>query len=316
MFNFNGRIKITLKKWLVKNNNFYVLIFGFSLLSSLTIAQEEFDFDIEYQDEEKMTFNSTRIISGHSVETLPEKTFEMRIEHRFGDISGDEGGHQTLFGFDNVADMRIALEYGITDKLMIGFGRCKGTSAPYSSLLDGFIKYRVMTQNEGGAPLSISVGAGSTFTYREASSDMSVVAHFPKVSHRFCYYSQLNLAYRFGDALSLSLMPTLVHRNYVAQNDVNELFSLGTAFRLKLSKKLFLLMEYYHCFHDADFRQEKFFNSLGIAIEWKTFGHNFTINFTNSKGLGETQFIPYTYEDWLKGQFRLGFCVSRQFNFE
>ena len=51
-------------------------------------------------------------------------------------------------------------------------------------------------------------------------------------------------------------------------------------------------MEYYHCFHSNDFRQDEFYNGLGVALEWKTFGHNFTINFTNSKGLGETQFIP------------------------
>ena len=290
-----------------------ILIFFISL-SCISFSQDEFDFDDSFDIEDIKTFNSTRIISGHSVETLPEKTFEMRIEHRFGDIAGDMGGYQTLFGFDNVADMRIALEYGISDKLMIGFGRSKGTSAPYSSLLDGFVKYRVMTQKEGESPISISVGAGSTFTYREASTDMSNVAFFPKVSHRFCYYTQLNVAYRFRDIVSFSLMPILVHRNYVAQNDLNELFSLGAAMRLKLSKKFFLLMEYYPTIHNEDFRQENFFNSLGVALEWKTFGHNFTINFTNSKGLGETQFIPYTYENWLRVQFRLGFCVSRQFS--
>ena len=173
-----------------------------------------------------------------------------------------------------------------------------------------------MTQKKDGFPLSISVGGGATYTYAKASADMSNVGHFPKMSHRLCYYSQLNLAYRMGDYLSLSLMPSLVHRNYVGQNDVNLLFSLGGALRVKVSKKLYVLLEYYPCFYSDDFRQEGFFNSTGIAIEWKTFGHNFTINFTNSKGLGETQFIPYTYSNWLKGQFRLGFCVSRQFSFD
>lgn len=297
-------------------NIYLKTLFLFLITPYCFFSQDEFDFDTDFELEDVKTFNSTRIISGHSVETLPEKTFEMRIEHRFGDIAGENGGYQTLFGFDNVSDMRIALEYGITDKLMIGFGRSKGTSAPYSSLLDGFIKYRVLTQKEGGAPISISVGGGSTFTYREASMDMSDVAFFPKVSHRFCYYTQLNMAYQLKDVLSVAIMPTLVHRNYVSQNDVNELFSLGAAMRLKLSKKFFLLMEYYPCFNNKDYRQEKFYNSLGVALEWKTFGHNFTINFTNSKGLGETQFIPYTYENWLDGQFRLGFCVSRQFSID
>jgi len=295
-------------------NIFLKVLFLFSITPFCLNAQDEFDFDTDFELEEPKTFNSTRVISGHSVETLPEKTFEMRIEHRFGDIAGDNGGYQTMFGFDNVSDMRIALEYGVTDNLMFGFGRSKGTSAPYRSLLDGFVKYRVFTQKKDGPPISMSIGGGSTFSYQEASVDMSDVAHFPEVSHRFAYYTQLNMAYNIEDLLSVAIMPTLVHRNYVAENDVNELFSLGTALRLKLSKKFFLLMEYYHCFHINDFRQDEFYNGLGVALEWKTFGHNFTINFTNSKGLGETQFIPYTYENWLRGQFRLGFCVSRQFS--
>ena len=295
-------------------NIFLKVLFLFSITPFCLNAQDEFDFDTDFELEEPKTFNSTRVISGHSVETLPEKTFEMRIEHRFGDIAGDNGGYQTMFGFDNVSDMRIALEYGVSDKLMFGIGRSKGTSAPYRSLLDGFVKYRVFTQKKDGPPISMSIGGGSTFSYQEASVDMSDVAHFPEVSHRFAYYTQLNMAYKIEDLLSVAIMPTLVHRNYVAENDVNELFSLGTALRLKLSKKFFLLMEYYHCFHSNDFRQDEFYNGLGVALEWKTFGHNFTINFTNSKGLGETQFIPYTYENWLRGQFRLGFCVSRQFS--
>ncbi len=295
------------------------LLFSFSFIALITspiLAQDDFDFDIEYEEEEVKTFNSTRIISGHSVETLPAKTFEMRIEHRFGDIAGDEGGFQSMFGFDNLADMRIALEYGVNDKLMLGFGRSKGTSAPYRSVLDGFVKYAVLRQGEGGSPISLSVGGGATFSYAEASSDFSSVSHYPEAVHRLAYYSQVNVAYRLGDYLSLSLIPTLVHRNYVAQNDVNSLFSLGSAMRVKLTKKFNLLVEYFPCFYNSDFRQDVFLNSLGLAIEWKTFGHNFTINFTNSKGLGETQFIPYTYSNWLDGQFRLGFCVSRQFSFE
>ncbi len=282
----------------------------------LCFSQDDFDFDFEFEEENTKTFNSTRIISGHSVEILPAKTYEMRIEHRFGDIAGAAGGFQTMFGFDNVSDMRIALEYGISEKVMVGFGRCKGTGVPYRSLLDGFFKYKLLDQKKSTVPLSLTVVSGATFTYQKASSDISGVTHFPKVAHRFAYFSEINLARRFGNILSLSLIPTLVHRNYVAADDQNTLFSLGSALRMKLSKKFFFMMEYYHCFNSSSFRQQGYQNSLGIALEWGTFGHNFTINFTNSRGLGENQFIPYTYQRWLDGQFRLGFCVSRQFTFE
>lgn len=266
--------------------------------------------------EEPKTFSSTRIINGHSVETLSKGLMDMRIEHRFGDMAGSFGGWQNMFGFDNLSDMRIALEYGITDDLMIGFGRSKGTGSPYRSLLDGFIKYRILRQEKGKMPVSLTAVSGSFFTYMKASEDLSQVNHFPKNAHRFSYFTQLNLAKHFGEYLSLSLMPTYVHRNYVASNDINDLFALGGAFRVKLFKRFALLGEYYHVFKPNNLRpNDKYKNSLAFGLEWFTFGHSFTVNLTNSGGLGETQFIPYTTENWLKGQFRFGFCVGRKFSF-
>ena len=266
--------------------------------------------------EKVRTFAGTRIISAHSVETLPKGTMDFRIEHRFGDMFGTNGGPQNMFGFDNLSDMRIALEYGVTDQLMVGFGRSKGTGAPYRSLLDGFVKFKVLQQGES-SPVSVSLGAGTSFSYMTASDDISQVNHFPNWQHRFAYYTQLNLARAFGDRLSLAILPTLTHRNYVAANDQNGLFSLGSAMRIKLSGRFALIAEYFHSFAAKEWRPNELYRqSLGVALEWTTFGHNFTVNFTNASGLGETQFIPYTTEDWLKGQFRFGFCVSRKFEFE
>jgi hypothetical protein len=270
----------------------------------------------EYAEEEPKTFASTRIVSGHSVETLEKGIMDFRIEHRFGDIAGSNGGFQNMFGFDMLSDMRIALEYGITDNIMIGFGRCKGTGAPYRSLLDGFAKYRFLTQKKNEMPISMALIAGSSFTYMKASTDLSQVNSFPKVAHRFAYFTQLNVARHFGEKASLALMPTYVHRNYVAADDVNDLFALGGAFRVKLTSRFAIVGEYYQTFSDKDFRQTGYKNSLGIALEWFTFGHSFTINLTNAAGLGETQFIPYTFESWGSGQFRFGFSVSRKFSYE
>lgn len=259
------------------------------------------------------TFHSTRIINTHSVETLEKGVLEFRVEHRFGDIAGDEGGAQTLFGLDNSADIRIAFEYGVTDNLMIGLGRSKGTGNPYRSLIDGFAKYRILEQNSKGTPVSLAMMGMGTFSYMKASEDESQVAHFPEWQHRLAYALQLNVARKFGDRLSVAVMPTMVHRNYVLQNDVNTMFSLGGALRMGITSTTAILLEYHHVFSKEGLRTNNT-NSLGVAIEWITFGHNFTIHLTNSKGFGETQFIPYTYEDWLKGQFRLGFCIGRKFS--
>ena len=290
-----------------------LLLFNFILFSTSIFSQISNDVNEEIV-EEPITFSSTRIINGHSIASLPKGTYEMRIEHRFGDFSGTNGGYQNMFGFDYLSDMRIAIEYGVNDKFMLGFGRSKGTGAPYRSLLDGFLKYKVLEQKEGSMPLSLTVISGSSFTYMKNSILQSDVSFFPKASHRLAYFTQLNLAKHFGERFSLALIPTLLHRNYVTQNDQNTLFALGSAFRLKISSRFAILAEYYHVFHNKQFRPSSFYkNSLGLALEWFTFGHNFTVNFTNSGGLGETQFIPYTTENWLKGQFRFGFCVARKF---
>lgn len=292
-----------------------IIVFPF-----FTEAQEEESVDsTAFVEEETIeeelspTFHSTRVINTHSVETLEKGVLEFRVEHRFGDIAGDDGGAQTLFGLDNSADIRIAFEYGITDDLMIGLGRSKGTGNPYKSLIDGFAKYKILEQNAKGTPISLAMMGMGTFSYMKASEDESQVAHFPDWQHRLAYALQLNVARKFGDRLSVALMPTLVHRNYVLQNDVNTMFSLGGALRMGVTSTTAILLEYHHVFSKEGLRTNNI-NSLGVAFEWITFGHNFTIHLTNSKGFGETQFIPYTYEDWLKGQFRLGFCIGRKFS--
>jgi hypothetical protein len=286
-----------------------------SLAQDDSLYVEEIQYDIEDSLIVKETFQSTRIINGHSIETLRKGVLEFRVEHRFGDIGGLDGGIQNMFGFDNSSDIRIAFEYGLTDKLMIGLGRSKGTGEPYRSLIDGFAKYRVFNQVKKGFPFSMAVLGTSSFTYMKASSDLTQVSSFPKWEHRLAYSLQLNLAKKFGDKFSFALMPTLVHRNLVAADDDNTIFSLGSGLRLALNSKMAILVEYYHCFTNSSIRTANY-NSLGVAFEWITFGHNFTVNLTNSSGFGETQFITNTFDSWNKGQFRLGFCIGRKWEKE
>jgi hypothetical protein len=293
----------------------FILILALLVRFLPSFAQEDAEINTEIEEDTNLvmeTFQSTRIINGHSVENLRKGVLEFRVEHRFGDIAGDAGGVQNMFGLDNSSDIRLALEYGITDKLMVGVGRSKGTGTPYRSLIDGFAKYRILHQKKKGMPISLSALAMSTYSYMKASEDIAEVSHFPEWQHRFAYAAQLNIARKFGERLSLSLIPTVVHRNYVPADDVNTLFAVGGALRCAITSTFAIMLEYYQPIHDDAIRSTNT-NALGIAFEWITFGHNFTIYVTNSKGFGETQFIPYTYEDWLKGQFRLGFCIGRKF---
>jgi len=297
---------------------FCFLFFQFVLSQDDTLTYQAQDpYLEEFVDTNLIThtFESTRVINGHSIETLRKGVLEFRIEHRFGDVVGTDGGIGTLYGLDNSSDIRIAFEYGINNRLMVGAGRSKGTGNPFRSLLDGFVKYKLVNQSKVGSPISITAIGSTSFSYMKKSTDLSQLSSFPMWQHRFAYVSQISIAKKLGDRFSVSLTPTLVHRNFVSITDVNTFFSLGGGVSIPIAKKWAVLLEYYHNFSNNGFRKE-FSNSLGLALEWVTFGHVFTINLTNSKGFGETQFIPYTFEKWNKGQFRLGFCISRKYEKE
>lgn len=263
------------------------------------------------------SFKATRVINGHAVETLKKNILQFRVEHRFGDvIPGLNVSNltQSWFGFDQASDIRFALEYGITDKFMIGIGRSKGSGEPYKSLVDGFVKHRLLTQSKSSKiPLNITLIGSSTISYMRASTDVTQVQHFPKFSHRMAYNMQLNVTREFGEQFSMALIPTYVHRNYVTADDVNGLFALGSALNLQLSKELGVIAEYYYTFHNNSVRSTNF-NSLSAGVEYSINEHVFKLVLTNAKGFNETQFIPGTYSDWLNGEFRLGFSFIRNIN--
>jgi hypothetical protein len=274
-------------------------------------SQDDWGFGEEGEVSLDPAFNDTRVINGHSVETLDAKTFDLRIAHRFGDIAVPNSS-RTLFGFDNSSDIRIGFEYGFTDKFMIGLGRSKGAGL-LTELFDGLVKYKISTQSDE-MPVSMSI-SGSTFaTSMLASPDSTSRTSFTKLAHRFSYVTQFNVAHNFNNQVSVQVSPGFVHRNYVAFDEDNNNFFVGAMAKVKLRKKMSLIAEYYYVNRTSDVSQgTEFVDPLAIGVEFKTSNHVFLLNFMNSRGIGAAQFLPYTSSKWSDGQFRFGFTISRHF---
>jgi plastocyanin len=279
-------------------------------------------------NKERTRFPSTDVISNPSVTTLPKGYLEFRIYHRFDDIAGKVGNSHNLYGLDNVRDVRLGFAYGISNKLMLGIGRSEGDQfqAPYqevSEIYDGFIKYRLLKQkNEPGgkAPFSLTVFANTAYSRRHASGNVFSEAYFPAFGDRFSYCAQILAAYNFGTKLSLQLMPSYLKRNWVnpwrpGQKDEVNLFSLGGAARWNFTKHFAVLGEYFYVFSDyRSSNRNVFSNPLALGVEFYTGKHVFHINLSNSTGVIPNTFIPYTTSSWRKGEFRLGFSITRLFN--
>ncbi|OIQ26129.1 MAG: hypothetical protein BM555_06545 [Crocinitomix sp. MedPE-SWsnd] len=256
------------------------------------------------------TFAGTRVINNHSSEMLPKQSLEFIVAHKFGDIAGAAGGLSNFYGFDNLADVRIAFEYGIIDNLDIGLGRCKGVGAR-TQLLDGFAKYSILQQKDTGMPISLTFVSSVVLPYASASTDSTSVTSYPKFLNRFIFTNQLLVTKKFGERISIQVNAGYNHRNFVDFTDKNGLFFAGASGRFRFTKTLGILFEYNHVFGRpaAIVAQDP----LSFGFEILTGGHTFALHFSNGRGLNENIFIPGTTSNWLDGQFRFGFSINRRF---
>jgi len=260
------------------------------------------------------TFKDTRVINSHSVETIKAGRLDFRIGHRFGDFGGDVGGWGNFYGLENAADVLIGFEYGMSDKMMIGINRTKGSNDLQQNL-NGLVKLKLMHQEEGGnKPFSlVLVGVGS-YSTMPASSVPGSLSFFEKGVHRASYHASFILGKKFSHRLSVQLNGAWTYRNLVPSSDKNDLVSLGGAARIQMTKSLGLLVDLNVPLSDLRTKENDYYYPLGFGLEWETGGgHVFQMNFTNAKGMSETDFLPYTQENWGDGEFRLGFTISRLF---
>ena len=268
------------------------------------------------------TFKGLKVINAQSNETLKKKSLMFNIAHRFGDMGGYAGGAHTLYGFDASTDIRFSFDYGVTNNFQIGIGRAKGIE-PMQEFYDLNLKYKLLQQTtDNKTPFSVTLFGMGGATTRVASSDPTSPAYFGSTSafaHRLSYTSQIILSYKYNSKFSIAVIPSYNHRNLVDYLDKNDLLSVGSAIRFKFTKRFALVADYFYNF--SDYRNtttnsagdKVFYNPLGLGLELETGGHVFTVNFTNSTGITENEFLPYTESNWLKGQFRLGFNISRNF---
>jgi hypothetical protein len=93
--------------------------------------------------------------------------------------------------------------------------------------------------------------------------------------------------------------------------DNNDSYFLTGAIRYKFTNRISLTAEYGA--RMRTYTQQKVYNSLGVGIDIETGGHVFQMFVTNSFGIVESQFLPFTTTSWSDNGIRIGFNVSRVF---
>ena len=265
----------------------------------MDLVEKETDPASQYTEQ---TFKGTRLINGHSIETRDRGVLDVIISHRFGRLNS--GGYH-LFGLDET-NVRLGVDYGITDRFNVGVGRNS-----FEKTYDGFLKYKIVRQRDGSAgnvPLSVALFSSAALkTLRTGEPGGE-----PPVNSRLAYSYQLIIARKFSPAFSFQVAPTLVHRNAVADaQEPNDIVALGAGGRLKLTKRLSLNAEYFHRFNAST--DGNFQNALAIGFDIETGGHVFQLHLTNARAMNEKGFITETTGDFFDGDIHFGFNISRVF---
>ena len=295
-------------------------IFYFPLLGQEHKTDDLENLLSETEDEPsftKATFKSSRIINGHSVERVAKNSLEFRISHRFGEMfenasktNTNSTGLNTLYGIFASANIRLAIEYGISDRLMVGIGRSN-----YQQSWDGFAKFAILRQGKGKKTSFISLVYLASISLNGLQGDKTL-SFF---TSRLAYTHQLLIARKINDRLSLQLMPTIIHKNLVDNaSDMNLFPIMGFGGRFKVSKRVAITAEYflriptkrpYNSIPNYNNNSDSF--SFGIDIE--TGGHVFQLFITNSAAIIEKAFLVETNSSWKDAQIRLGFNITREF---
>lgn len=288
--------------------------FTFLFLLSLSLTSYGQDMmDLLSEGEEKTkdftsaTFKGTRLINFHTIETPGKNTLEYRISHRFGTTNS---GLSNFYGMDGGASIRMGLDYSYDGKLEAGLGRTN-----IDKTVDAYLKYRLLRQTtDNSNPLSITL-VSSMFitTQKDPNASINGFDKYEYFTSRMAYAHQILLARKFSDRFSLQIAPVFIHLNLVEKaSDSNDIYAATALGRLKLTKRIAVTGEFGMVLNQ--YTSGTYYNTAGIGIDIETGGHVFQIHVTNSQGMLENQYLPFTNTRWKDGGIRIGFNISRVFS--
>jgi Membrane bound beta barrel domain (DUF5777) len=282
------------------------ILLTLSLFISPLFAQEE----TTTQDASKpvrFTFGTTILIDNQTVASPYKGGLELEIHHRFSLIEN----YHNLYGIQGSANTRIGMNYGITDRLMIG----AGTTKDYK-LQDIQWKYLILQQTEDNKmPVSLSY-FGNIVADLEKEEVFGAADRYKDI-HRISYFSQLIVARKINEMFSVQVAPELAYYNSVPQytdstgyKNLNLGFSVGARANLFGAHSVILEYDQLLTKQNLDVQPKP---NLALGWEINTATHTFQIFATNFNQILNQRNLLYNTNDFTKGKYLIGFNVTVRF---
>ena len=271
---------------------FTMLLAGI-LCTTSSFAQEE-DKPI------RPPFETTLLIDNQTTVNLYKGAMTLEVQHRFSQISSISD----LFGIYGTANTRMALSYGITDKLMVGLG----TTRSYK-LQDLEWKYSLLTQTQSGRiPVSVSYAGNMVLDARNADAFGDPELYKP--IHRMSYMNQLIVSRKFGMLISAQVSPTFIWMNAVDEGYNNINFSVNTGIRAMVLGFHSIILEYEQPVTQSE---ADVYPNLALGVEIGTSTHSFRVFAANYNALVKNYNVVYNANNPFDLDYQFGFNISIKF---
>lgn len=298
----------------MKNSNKYLPLFLAKFFVLMCIAGNLFAQDsTEALAPRKIrpvrnTFESVWFMDDQTVMVPQKGTLEMDIQHRFGTV---DNGKKDGWGIFAPSNIRLALSYSPLDKLFVGIGITKERKQ-----FDMNAKYSILQQTPGKIPVSVTYFGNIVIDARDNSN-------FRNGVDRFSYFNQLIIARKITKEFSAQVAPSLSWFNnveaYVDSKGVirekmhNGHLAISVLGRYKISERSSLMAGY-----DQPLTQHPTNNphpNICFGFETTTSSHAFQVFMGNYQGIVPQSDNVYNQNDYTKGQFVIGFNITRLWSF-
>jgi hypothetical protein len=255
------------------------------------------------------TFESVLLLDNQTVMVPKKGSLEMFIQHRFGTVNN---GSKDMFGLFAPSNIRLGLNFVVLNKLNVGAGLTKERMQ-----VDMNAKYAIFKQREDNKmPVSVSVFGNIVIDSRNSSN-------FRYGVHRFSYFSQVLVARKITERLSAQASGSLSWFNNVegyvnSKGEIvnkmkNQHLAVAVMGRYKFSDKSAVVVNY-----DQPLTQHPTNNphpNISFGLETVTDSHAFQVFAGNYYGIVPQSNNMFNQNDYTKGQFVIGFNITRLWAF-
>lgn len=277
----------------------FSLIYGQGdLLAELNAEQDETNPQLV------SSFKSSRLVLGPTTVQLGAKELQFRVSHLFGPASD---GLQELFGLDQIYNVDIALDYGLSRGVSVGLAR----SSDFDKTLQSNMKVAILRQTTRGATgFSLSYLGGINVRTRDYEIERDFV-------DRLEYVHQLILSRKFNDKMTLQVSPGWIRLNRVPTiSHPNSMLYTSLGISYMLTPSMAVNAEYHYVFSTFDddiYERSK--DALSIGVDIETGGHVFQIFISNATRLQPSGYVSQWNNDaFFDGDIHLGFSIMRSFS--